>query len=159
MQKIEDFLKTKPGKITAVILCLLIIVGIITAVAINLNQPSFQESSNKIDDPSGLDVYDSNAEDEGEDTSVVIIGFNVFYDFGFSETQQEKIYNTVKLYIEENAPSAATVSYEKGSFRYTNEDESSQSEFKIITDTKKEYLVSLDTKYSYNGLDITIKEL
>lgn len=159
MERLENFLKTKAGKTTLIIIGIAIIVTGITAIIINITgQNGFTESSTKINDPSGLDVYDSNAEPEGE-SELVTIGFNVLYDFGFSASQQEEIYNAVKDYITKEAPSAATVSYEKDSFRYTSEEEVTKSEFKIITDTKQEFLVSLDTDWSYTDINVDIKSL
>lgn len=159
MEKLENFLKTKAGKIALIILALIIIIAGIIAIIVNIvNQDSFTETSQKIDDPSGLDVYDSNAEPEGE-PGLIIIGFNVLYDFGFSASQQEKIYNAVKDYISKEITSASTVSYEKDSFKYTSEDEVTKSEFKIITDTNAEFLVSLDTDWSYTDIDIKIEKL
>ncbi len=159
MERLENFLKTKAGKITLIIISAAIIIAGITAIIINITgQNGFTESSTKVNDPSGLDVYDSNAEPEGE-SELVIIGFNVLYDFGFSASQQEEIYNVVKDYITKEAPSAATVSYEKDSFKYTSEEEVTKSEFKIITDTKQEFLVSLDTDWSYTDINVDISKL
>ena len=159
IDKLENFLKTKAGKITLIIVAVAIIIASIIAIIINIiNQDNFTESSQKVNDPSGLDVYDSNAEPEGE-PGLIVIGFNVLYDFGFSASQQEKIYNEVKDYISKEVPSASTVSYEKDSFRYTSAEEVTKSEFKIITDTKAEFLVSLDTDWSYTDIDIKIEKL
>lgn len=159
MDKLEKFLRTKTGKITLTILAATIVIGIIVAIIVSLSsQDNFNETSTKIDDPSGLDVYDSNAEPEGE-PEVVVIGLNVFYDFGFSASQQEKIYTTIKDYITKELPSAAAISYERDSFKYTSEDEVTKSEFKIISDTKVEFLVSLDTNWSYTDIDVKITKL
>ncbi|MBR5621461.1 hypothetical protein IKW75_03225 [Candidatus Saccharibacteria bacterium] len=158
LDKLEEFLKTKSGKITLLILGLLIIVGVVVGIILSINQSGFTEASTKIDDPSGLDVYDSNAEPEGE-SEVVVIGLNILYDFGFSASQQDKIYTTIKDFITDELPSAATISYEKNSFKYTSEEEVTKSEFKIISDTKVEFLVSLDTDWSYEDIDVKITKL
>ena len=158
MEIIRELLKTTKGKLLVFGGVVLLIIGLVL-VFIYRNNITSGESITYLDDPSGQKVYITNAEKEGEIDTPIIIGFDIFYDFGFSSTQQNKIYETVHTYFKENFPSFTRISYIKDSFKYTSADESDESTFLVASDTGQKFSVLLKTNYSYIDINVTISEL
>ena len=158
MDIVKELLKTTKGKLLVFGGVALLIISLVL-IFIYRNNIISSESITYLDDPSGQKVYTTNAEKEGEIDTPVIIGFDIFYDFGFSSTQQNKIYETVHTYFKDNYPSFTRISYIKNSFKYTSADESDESTFQVASDTKQEFSILLKTNYSYTDIVITISEL
>ena len=144
MDKIIAFIKTKPGKIFLVLFIgLLLIIGGLTVFFITRNNTSENTTIT--------------VESE-EEPGLTLIGFQVFYDFGFSAEQQQTIYSTVFQYISDFNPNIQLVEYISGSFSYSPED-SSRSSFELTSDLGTNFIVNLDTLYSYTDIQIQISPL
>lgn len=147
--------------IITIIICIVIaatIVGVIFLINY-LNMP--RGTITYINDPSGLTVYSTNAEyEESADQHPIVIGFDIFFKFGFSSIQQEAIYDTVQSFFAINYPSFARVSYIKDSFKYVPSDSGyNKSTFLVMSDTGQQFEFSLDTNNSYDDITISIPEL
>lgn len=161
MEIIKELLKTTKGKIIVFGgLITIIMIGVAVWFLTNRTAPNSDESITYLDDPSGAKLYTTNAETESESVELpLIIGFDIFFDFGFSANQQNKIYDTVHLYFLNNYPSVTRVSYIKDSFEYTSADESNESKFEIMADDNQKFIVNLNTNWSYLDIDISIQPL
>ena len=161
MDIIRELLKTTRGKLLIFGgIIIIVVLGIIIWFITNRTAPSPEESITYLEDPSGATLYYTNAESEGSSLELpLVIGFDVFFDFGFSANQQNKIYNTVHSYFLNNYPSVTRVSYIKDSFEYTSADESNESKFEIMTDDNQKFIVNLNTNWSYLDIDISIQPL
>lgn len=140
------------------ILCgivLLIIVGAAaTFFIINNNSQDTVLNDYETIDPSGAVIYNSGMGPEIQE-DIVFIGFQVFYTYGFSASQQNEIQEQIKSYLLSNYPDTNRVSFLKDSFRYQDDDHLNLSSFKFVTNEDKKFSVNLDT---YNSLDsISVK--
>ena len=161
MDKIINFIKTPRGKIISLGLLAIIIIVTIVLISIfsNLNGSSnFVPTSSEEVDPSGVILYTDNSEPEGA-ADLLIVGFQVFYDYGFSSNQQKIIYSTVYNYFKENYPEFTRISFLKDSFSYLSEDDVAKSTFKLVSNTKETFVVNLDTEYSYQNISVEINSL
>ena len=158
----EDFLKSKNGKKILIAIMIVVSLGLIIFLSIQFinffNQPkdNFTEES----DPSGKIIYSTNAEPEQGTESPLLIGFDFLYDFGFTAAQQVEIENFIHDYFSTNYPDFTKISYIKDSFGYPDDVEGYyQSYFKVQSNTKEDFLVTLDTEGSLTTVKIKIDKL
>lgn len=159
LEKINNFFLTKPGKIILVIISLSLIIGVGVLFWNNiLNKPNSIESIKQEEDPSGLSVISTNAEPEGNDDNSLIIGYQIFYDTGFSSSQQTKIYNSTLQYFKENYPNIKRISYKANSLYYPDSSDNSKTSFIVVTDDNQSFRVNLNTNNSYTDIDVTFSK-
>lgn len=156
----DKFLQSKTGKTILIIIFVLLIIGIalyfffISRANSSLND----EYREVVDEASGSIINYTNAEPEQGVTKLSLIGFQVFYDFGFSAKQQEIINEKVFQFFSEKYPDFTTISYIKDSFGYQDDGSISyqKSYFKVMSNTKEIFQVSLDTHDSSSELSVDI---
>ena len=153
----NDFLKSKYGKYTLIsagLFLIIIIILITNTIFKTADNASFSE---EVDSVSGATIYVFDAEPE-EPEALGMIGFDIFYNLGFSAKQQATIYDAIQNYVSTNYPNTSTVSYVKDSFLYTatGETDFSKSRFNIYLDSGETFIVSLDTENQINTIKVTI---
>lgn len=157
-----DIIKNLSKKTKLAIILSFVIIIVITLAIILIQFISMPRGTvTYINDPSGLIVYSTNAEnEESAGQYPLVIGFDIFFEFGFSSIQQKTIYDTIQSFFAINYPSFNRVSYIKDSFQYNlNENNSVLSTFLIESDTGQRFKVDLNTNNSYKDIAISISEL
>ena len=109
------------------------------------------------DQTSGNIISYTSTEPEEEGNTLSLVGFSVFYDFGFSAAQQAKITSAVSDFFTANYPDFTIISYKKDSFGYVeNTNNYNDSYFTVTSNSGQSFLVSLDTGGSLDEIIVKV---
>ena len=108
-----------------------------------------------VDPVSGETIHKTQAESQMTDETIMMIGFHQLQKMGLLAKQYSKVINTISQYIDKNYPDYNQISYEKDSYKYTN-DTWTKSTFRFASDTGQYFRVNLDTKNSISDIEVTI---
>ena len=114
-----------------------------------------------VDDPSGLEVYNTNYDPEitTQDLNPLIIGFGILQDCGFTEQNRVKVISIVRDYFKEKYPEVNKVSYKKGTFLYPEADNKQLTQMTIVSDSNEEFSVAMKEISLNGGIEVTITPL
>ncbi|MBQ8984526.1 hypothetical protein IJ098_01555 [Candidatus Saccharibacteria bacterium] len=146
--------------IVIITIILLVIIGVLINSIVKMSADTTIDNyySEDYDDISGQTTITSQLESEYGVTHLTLVGFSVFYDFGFSSRQQDEIYNTIYTYFSTNYPDYTTINFIKDSFSY-NSDNFYQSSFRVSSNNGEIFSVSLDTEGSLDNIKIDITKI
>lgn len=119
--------------------------------------PGEGKYSEEVDPVSGETIRNNIGDPEGEDDSVVLIGFYQLKTMGLTADQYSAVVNTVVRYISKNRPEIKQISYKKDSYKYLSKN-FDKSFFIFVTNAGESFDVTLDTKNSIKDIDITIEK-
>lgn len=163
--KIDSFLKTKTGKITIILIIIILLIGLsFMLLKINqiIHQDEFTPEMTNVNDPSGLEVYDSNYEDESSTTELqkpLIIGLGILEENDLSTTNKNSVTDSLRSFFQENYPDVKRVSYLKDSFKSPDPNDSFLHEFTVVTDQGEKFKVIINNYGTYSFIDTEIEKL
>ena len=135
---------------TSAIIIILILLAVLIGILAAPHTPTI--TTETIDEASGETLYEINQE-QNEGNEISLIGFKVFYEFGFSKNQQDIITNTIKEFFTTNYPDFSSIHYLKDSFYY---DPKTESNFVLLSNTNQKFLVHLNTLGTINNIEVII---
>lgn len=162
MQK-EEIFRSKIKKYAFLALIILVFIGLSFALLKvgQLLQPQeeFTPEMTKIDDPSGLDVYETNFEEEATTSELqnpLIIGIGILEDDGLSMANINYITKSLRDYFREKYPDVKRVSYLKDSFKSPDPNNEFLHEFTVVTDQGEDFKVTVNNYGTYSFIDMEI---